>query len=109
MSHPEGFRPLTGLSPFNTLVGPLYERRDAAGVSLGYALLAEGEKLAGNFFTVHLAIDYASPARLGDWIESAVEIQQAGSRLAFANCYLVAGGRRIVRASAIFARAGKGE
>ena len=137
MSQPEGFRPLTGLSPFNTLVGPLYERRDAAGVSiglrveekhtnsrgichggllatladlsLGYALLAEGEKLAGNFFTVHLAIDYASPARLGDWIESAVEIQQAGSRLAFANCYLVAGGRRIARASAIFARAGKGE
>jgi hypothetical protein len=28
-------------------------------------------------------------------------------RLAFANCYLVAGGQRIVRASAIFARAGK--
>jgi hypothetical protein len=28
-------------------------------------------------------------------------------RLAFVNCYLVAGERRLVRASAIFARAGK--
>ncbi|HKX37951.1 MAG TPA: PaaI family thioesterase [Burkholderiales bacterium] len=137
MKPPEGFRAMTGLSPFNALVGPLYQRRDEAGVSiglrieekhtnsrgvchggllatladlaLGYALLAESEKLAGNFFTVHLAVDYANPARLGDWIESEVEIQHSGARLAFANCYLVAGGRRIVRASAIFARASKSE
>ena len=58
---------------------------------------------------MQLSIDYASPAKVGDWIESEVEIQQAGARLAFANCYLVAAGRRIARASAIFARAGKGE
>lgn len=137
MSLPEGFRRLEGLSPFNALVGPLYERRDARGVSigvrleekhtnsrgichggmlatladlaLGYALVGQGDKLSGSFFTVQLSIDYASPARAGDWVESEVEIQQAGSRLAFANCYLVAGGRRIARASAIFARAGKAE
>ena len=137
MSPPEGFGAMKGLSPFNALVGPLYERRDVAGVSiglrieqkhtnsrgvchggllatladlaLGYALLAESEKLSGNFFTVHLDIDYANPARVGDWIESAVEIQHAGARLAFANCYLVAAGRRVARASAIFARAAKSE
>lgn len=132
---PKGFREMTGLSPFNALVGPLYQRRDDKGVSiglrieqkhansrgvchggllatladlaLGYALLAESETLSGNFFTVQLAVDYASPANVGDWIESQVEIQHAGARLAFANCYLVAGRRRIVRASAIFARAAK--
>ncbi|HEX6297362.1 MAG TPA: PaaI family thioesterase [Burkholderiales bacterium] len=137
MSAPEGFRAMTGLSPFNALVGPLYRRRDDRGVSiglrieakhtnsrgichggllatladlaLGYALVGQGDKTAGSFFTVQLSIDYASPAKVGDWIESVVEIQQAGARLAFANCYLVAAGRRIARASAIFARAGKGE
>ena len=137
MKAPEGFQAMTGLSPFNALVGPLYQRRDDRGVSiglrieakhtnsrgichggllatladlaLGYALAGQSDKIAGSFFTVQLSIDYASPAKPGDWIESEVEIQQAGARLAFANCYLVAAGRRIARASAIFARAGKNE
>ena len=124
------------LSPFNTLVGPLYERRDGETVSiglqleekhvnsrgkchggvlatladlaLGYAMLAKtGDR--GGFVTAHLAVDYAGAARAGDWVESQVEIQRVGSRLAFANCYLVANGARIVRASAIFAREGQRE
>jgi len=137
MSTPEGFRAIEGLSPFNALVGPLYRRSDGRGVSiglrieekhtnsrgichggllatladlaLGYALVGQGDRIAGSFFTVQLSIDYARAAKVGDWIESEVEIQQAGARLAFANCYLVASGRRIARASAIFARAGKNE
>lgn len=124
------------LSPFNTLVGPLYERRDGETVSiglqleekhinsrgkchggvlatladlaLGYAMLAKtGDR--GGFVTAHLAVDYAGACRAGDWVESQVEIQRVGSRLAFANCYLVANGARIVRASAIFAREGQRE
>ena len=124
------------LSPFNTLVGPLYERRDGETVSiglqleekhtnsrgnchggvlatladlaLGYAMLAKtGDR--GGFVTAHLAVDYAGACRAGDWGESQVEIQRVGSRLAFANCYLVANGARIVRASAIFAREGQRE
>jgi acyl-coenzyme A thioesterase 13 len=128
---PEGFRQIARLSPFNALVGPLYERRDGDAVSiglaieakhtnsrgvchggvlatLGYAMLARsGDK--GSFVTAHLAVDYAGAARLGQWIESKVEIQHVGTRLAFANCYLVAGAKPIVRASAIFARDGKRE
>jgi acyl-coenzyme A thioesterase 13 len=133
---PEGFRKLEGLSPFNALVGPLYEKRDGdavsigvrieekhtnsrgichggvlatlADLSLGYAMLAKsGDR--GSFLTAHLAVDYAGSARIGDWIESKVEIQRVGSRMAFANCYLMSGGKPIVRASAIFARGGKGE
>ena len=130
---PEGFHRIERLSPFNALVGPLYERRDGDAVSiglaveekhtnsrgichggvlatladlaLGYAMLAKlGDR---GFVTAHLAVDYAGAARSGDWIESRVEIQHVGARLAFANCYLVAGEKPIVRASAIFARDGK--
>jgi uncharacterized protein (TIGR00369 family) len=131
---PEGFREIPRLSPFNALVGPLYERRtgdvlsvglriDAkhtnsrgmchggvlamlADLALGYAVLAKTGGKA-ELVTAQLSIDYAGAAKVGDWVESAVEIQRVGSRLAFANCYLLADGQRIVRASAIFARAGK--
>jgi len=127
---PEGFRKIERLSPFNALVGPLYERRDGDAVSiglaieakhtnsrgichggvlatladlaLGYAMLAKsGDK---GFVTAHLAVDYAGAAKAGDWIESRVEIQRVGSRLAFANCYLMSGDQPIVRASGIFSR-----
>jgi len=133
---PEGFRKIERLSPFNALVGPLYERRDGETVSiglaieekhvnsrgichggvlatladlaLGYAMLAKsGDK--GSFVTAHLAVDYAGAARPGDWIESKVEIQRVGSRLAFANCYLISNQKPIVRASAIFAREGRSD
>ena len=127
---PDGFHAIPRLSPFNALVGPLYERRRGdevsigvrieekhtnsrgichggvlatlADLSLGYAMLAKsGGK--GGFVTAHLAVDYAGSAKIGDWIESAVDIQRQGARLAFANCYLVVREKRIVRASAIFA------
>ena len=133
---PEGFQAIERLSPFNALVGPLYQRRDGesmsiglfieakhtnsrgichggvlatiADLSLGYAMLARsGDK--GSFVTAHLAVDYAGAARIGDWIESKTEIQHVGSRMAFANCYLLVERKPIVRASAIFARGGKGE
>jgi acyl-coenzyme A thioesterase 13 len=133
MKAPAGFKALERLSPFNALVGPLYARRrkgrelsigvriedkhtnsrgichggvlaTLADLSLGYAMHAKlGGK--GSFVTAHLSFDYAGSARVGDWIEAEVEIQRMGTRLAFANCYLVADGRQIVRASAIFARA----
>ena len=131
---PQGFREIPRPGPFNGLVGPLFERREGEAVSigvriaekhansrgichggmlatladlaLGYAMLARSGGQA-SFVTAHLAVDYAGSARVGDWVESTVEIQRMGARLAFANCYLVADGRRIVRASAIFAQAGK--
>ena len=131
-SVPRGFRSIPRLSPFNALVGPLYQRRrrgaemsvglriekkhtnsrgichggvlaTLADLSLGYAMHAKTDGKAA-FVTAHLAVDYAGAAKAGDWVESVVEIQRLGSRLAFANCYLVSGDRRIVRASAIFAR-----
>jgi acyl-coenzyme A thioesterase 13 len=133
---PEGFRRTQRptRNPFNELVGPFYERRNGNDVSLGirieerhlnsrgichggflatFADLALGYgmlhavKGPPSFVTVQLSIDYAGAARKGDWLESKVEVQRVGSRLAFANCYLMAGTERIVRASAIFALPGK--
>lgn len=131
---PAGFRALERLSPFNALVGPLYAKKargrelsiglrieakhlnsreichggvlaTLADLALGYAMHAKTGGKA-SFVTAHLAVDYAGSARLGDWIEAEVEIQRIGTRLAFASCYLVADRRRIVRASALFARTG---
>jgi uncharacterized protein (TIGR00369 family) len=132
---PEGFvrvrRPRP--NPFNEMVGPFYERRRGAEVSLGlyieerhtnsrgichggllatladlalgYAALAAGKAAGGptSFVTVNLSLDFAGSAKAGDWVESEAAVQKAGARLAFVNGYLVANGRRIVRASAIFA------
>ncbi len=74
-----------------------------ADVALGYATAFSTQPPA-KLLTTTLTTDFAGAARVGDWLESRVEIQQLGSRLAFANCYLLVGGRRIVRASAVFVR-----
>ena len=133
---PEGFQPLPRSSPFVSLVGPLYERRAGGTLSVGLRIEAKHSNTRGvchggvlatladmalclamhaqgggksGFVTAHLAVDYAGSAKVGDWVESEVEIQRVGARLAFANCYLVAEGKRIVRASAIFAHAAKSD
>lgn len=131
---PHGYRPLERLSPFTSLVGPLYERHRGLDVSLGLriekkhtnrrglchggvlATLADtalgyamGARTGGKYslVTASLTIDYVGSAKEGDWVEAQVDVQRVGSRLGFANCYLVAGERRIVRASAIFALSAK--
>jgi acyl-coenzyme A thioesterase 13 len=132
---PEGFRRVQRptRNPFNELVGPFYARHEGRQVSLGlrieerhtnsrgichggflatmadlalgYACLAIGGQMS--FVTVHLSLDFAGSAKAGDWVESATQVQKTGSRIAFANCYLVANGVQIVRASAIFALSAK--
>lgn len=129
---PEGFEPIARLSPFNALVGPLYERRDEDSISvglrieakhtnsrgichggllatladlaLGYALLMRAKRRPGSYVTAHLSVDYIRPAKTGDWVQSVVEINGVG-RLAFATCNLQVSQKSIARASAVFARA----
>lgn len=85
---PEGFRLVPRASPSNDLIGPLYENRGGNEVSIGLRIEAKHANSRG---TCHggllatladLALGYAMLARTG--------------------------GKRIVRASAIFARAEKG-
>jgi len=134
MAVPTGFKPLKRQSPFNQLIGPLYTKGEGvervigllaeskhcnsrgtvhggllatlADLALGYtmAFLSDPPKAA---VTASLTIDYAGSARAGDWLEVRTDVQKAGGRLMFANCYVHAGEVRIVRASAVFAGSGE--
>ena len=128
---PDGFRRLQIASPYMSLLGPIYIRRetdDAAvigmrvapqhlniqGVTHGGMLatvadsalginisLARGRR--GGQVTVSMTTDYLSSAREGDWLEAHVVITRMGRQLAYASCDLKAGERHVLRASAVFA------
>ncbi len=127
---PEGFQPLDRGGPFLRLLGPLYHRREAGGIVIALRIeerhlntrgIAHGGMLVTladsalgialsmsrsppqPMVTVSLTTDFADVARLGDWLEARVDIQKVGSHMAFANCYLSIGERRILRASGVFA------
>ena len=130
---PEGYQPLFRSSPYVELIGPLYSRGEGAAlqiglraerkhcnqrgtvhggilatladIALGYAM-AFATKPPTNLVTANLSLDFAGAAREGDWLETGVDIQRQGSRLAFGNCYISRDGERIVRASAVFLVAG---
>lgn len=126
---PAGFGPVYRRSAFLDAIGPVYgkgaggemvlglrvEEKHAnargfahggvlatlADVSLGYATASASDPPT-SLVTTSLTINYVGAARVGDWVESRVEIQKQGSRLAFANCYLDVGGERIAHASGVF-------
>jgi uncharacterized protein (TIGR00369 family) len=130
---PEGYQPLLRASPYVELIGPLYSRGQGAAlrialraerkhcnqrgtvhggilatladIALGYAM-AFATTPPSNLVTANLSLDFAGAAREGDWLETRVDIQKQGSRLAFGNCYITSDGERIVRASAVFLVAG---
>jgi acyl-coenzyme A thioesterase 13 len=52
--------------------------------------------------TLSLSTDFAGVAREGDWVEAHVDVQKAGRRVIFANCFICVGERRIARASGVF-------
>jgi acyl-coenzyme A thioesterase 13 len=125
---PAGFAPLFRSSPFLDALGPFYSRGTGQGlviglrivtkhvnargfahggvlstvadIALGYALESAAE--AASMVTASLSLDFAGSAKVGDWLESTVDIQKIGARLAYANAYLCVSERRIVRASAVF-------
>ncbi|RZI39908.1 PaaI family thioesterase [Herbaspirillum sp. HC18] len=127
---PPGFEPLNRGSPFIALVGQMYLKKEEDGspvigmriqpqhanvvgvahggmlVTLADTALGITLKMASNerrMVTVNLSTDFVESARPGDWIEARVDIQKSGRRLAFANCYLTVGERRVLRASGVFA------
>jgi uncharacterized protein (TIGR00369 family) len=129
-SVPEGFRPIQRGGPFLTALGPLYvntsgempviglrveeKHLNTRGIAHGGMLVTLADSALGialamsrtppqPMVTVNLSTDFADAARADDWIEAHVDIQKVGARLAFANCYLVVGTRRILRASGVFA------
>jgi acyl-coenzyme A thioesterase 13 len=135
-SVPEGFEPLGRTSPLIELLGPFYSRGAGADlvlglrvaekhtnargfahggvlltladVALGYA--AEGSlDPPARLITASVSADFVGSSKVGDWVEARVDVQRVGGRMAFANAYLHVGEKRVVRASAVFARADVGE
>lgn len=134
MDIPNGFEPLFRTSPVLDLIGPLYSRGEGAAlaiglrveakhcnargtvhggilatladVALGYTMAFASTPPAG-LVTANLTLDFAGTAKIGDWLETRVDIQKQGSRLSFGNCYISTNEQRIVRASAVFLVAGQ--
>jgi uncharacterized protein (TIGR00369 family) len=127
---PEGFAPLQRGGPWFSQLGPVYCKPiDASSMVIGLRLderhlnirrVAHGGMLmtladsalgiaiveassAQGLATVNMSCDFLEPARPGDWMEAHVEISRIGARMAFASCHLVVDGRRILRASGVFA------
>jgi acyl-coenzyme A thioesterase 13 len=128
---PQGFKVLRrGNSPFLSSLGQLYARKDGEdliialrivrqhlntrGVAHGGMLVTLADSALGiviasshtppqPMVTVNLTADFSDAAREGDWVEARVDVQKLGKRLAFANCNLWVGEKRILRASGIFA------
>lgn len=73
--------------------------------ALGYSIAFSTRPPTG-LVTANLSLDFAGTAKVGDWLEVHVDVQRAGRRLAFANCYVMNDEQRIVRASAVFLVAG---
>jgi uncharacterized protein (TIGR00369 family) len=128
---PQGFKAIDRGGPFLRSLGPLYLKKDGERAIVGFRIeerhlntrgIAHGGMLVTladsalgivlsmsltppqPMVTVNLSTDFADSAHLGDWVEAHVDIQKVGVRLAFANCYLRVGDRRILRASGVFAR-----
>lgn len=126
----EGFSTLFRSSPFLDRAGPFYSKGKGQSLSIGLRVLdhhlnARGLAHGGVLLTMadialgyamatsdsppigavtsHLSADFAGSAKLGDWVESRVDIQKIGRTLAFANVYLLVDDTRIVRASGVFA------
>lgn len=82
----------------------------ALGQNVGLALATNGafENVKDNgspgapIATVSMSTDFAGSAKVGDWVETHVEVQRAGRSMAFANAYLVCNGERIARTSGVY-------
>ncbi len=129
---PAGFEPLFRSSPFLETAGPFFYRKESDGnfvvgvrvlpkhantrggahggllmtlidIALGYRA-AFSQQPPAALTTASLSADFAGAAKVGDWVEAHVDVHKVGSRLAFANTFLMVNGERIVRANAVFSR-----
>lgn len=125
---PEGFTPLEVKSDYVNHLGQFYEARregrrifgirveqrhmNSAGKTHGGFLLSAadfalswGTFAAGDVpprATLSLTMDFARPARLGDWLELDVRLLRAGQSVAFLHCDLTVDGKAVGHASGVF-------
>lgn len=126
---PSGFEPYPEMSPFLDRLAPLFLKQAATGPVIGLRILGHHcnnkNTAHGGLFatladialgktaswsqsppvpllTTSLTIDYFGAARLDDWIEAAADFNRVGRDIAFANCYITCGERRLARASGVY-------
>lgn len=127
---PAGFEPIPHLGHYLSQLGPFHWKRadgqllvglrieerhtNTRGIVHGGMLVTLADSALGivlynsrtppqPIVTVSLTTDFIESAYPGDWVEADVDILRIGKRLAYANCYLRIGSRRILRASGVFA------
>lgn len=126
---PAGFEPFERSSPYLDLIGPILARRTDAGlefaltiderhvnardmahggvlsaladVAMGYAT-ATSQDPPAYLITASLTISFAGAVRKGETVVATTDVHRIGRRMAFANCYLTSGEKRVVHASAVF-------
>ncbi len=132
---PDGFEHLDRGSPFIALLGPIFHKMidgrhvigiriesrhtNIKGIAHGGMLVTIADSALGialsletggkrPMVTANLSTDFLDAAHPGDWVEAHVDIQRIGARLAFASCHLTVDGKRILRASGVFAALASG-
>jgi uncharacterized protein (TIGR00369 family) len=127
---PEGFERLKRGGPYMANLGDLYCRRDGGAIVIAMRIterhtnmrgIAHGGMLASladsalglglslscdgrhSFVTANLSTDFIDAARPGDWAAAHVRVGRIGTRMAFAECDLMVGDKRLLRASGVFA------
>ena len=126
---PAGFEPIFRRSPFLDAIGPLYNKGAGAAMAIGFHVLEKHTNARGllhggviatvadialgyalstsvnppvSMITTSLTVDFIGGAKLDDWVETSVDIQKLGSRLAFANAFFHVGAQRIASARGVF-------
>jgi acyl-coenzyme A thioesterase PaaI-like protein len=126
---PAGFTRHYRQSPVTDPWEPLYSRKDAGVVSIGFVAapahansrgfvhgglitaltdnamgLSCAETLgdASSLLTVSLAVDFLGSANLGQWVEITPKVNRAGGRLCFVEALVTADGEPCAKAHATF-------
>lgn len=126
---PPGYRALRYSVGFGELFGPLYfcKREGAppliglridsrhlnsghtahggllvslADVALGFALSYYNR--GGSYLTVSLTTNFVGTVRPGEWVHVESEVLKSGGNVAYANCSLLVGTKRVMHASGVF-------
>lgn len=71
-----------------------------ADSALGFVI---SEQARVSVVTAQMSVEYLNAVNPGDWLEAHVQIDKQGKRLIYATCRLLADGRAMLKASAVFA------
>lgn len=126
---PSGFRDMALPGGYFVQFGPLYARLDAGVPVMGFFIdeqhinplgvchggvisgFADMQALGAQYTagvtdrftpTIHLTVDYVSPAQRGEWVEMRVELLKATRGLLFTQALIKSGERLVARSSGVF-------